>query len=204
MVKRELFRGIAAGVMIGIGGAVFLASENKVVGAILFAVALLSICLLGLSLFTGKVGFLAYNHKKTDFGAVLVCLLGNLIGTFLSAFLAVLSKPAYAVVARDMCEGKLTKGFGEIIGGAVLCGVLMFTAVYTYRNNKTLAGIFFCVPVFILSGFEHSIADMFYFWASGLYTLKTLLFIGLVIVGNAIGGVLIPSLLLLSEGKKND
>lgn len=56
---KDLFYGICAGILIGIGGAVFLASENRVIGAILFSVALICICAKGYSLYTGKVGYLA-------------------------------------------------------------------------------------------------------------------------------------------------
>jgi len=49
------------------------------------------------------------------------------------------------------------------------------------------------VPVFILAGFEHSIADMFYFCAGGQFTLEALVFILVVILGNAVGGIIIPA-----------
>ena len=67
--------GIKAGIMIAIGGSVFLACENRYIGAILFSVALLSICLKGYSLFTGKVGYLPENHSKE---AVKILLCGLL------------------------------------------------------------------------------------------------------------------------------
>ena len=49
--------GIAAGLMVGIGGTVLLSCESAVVGAVMFTVALLSICFLGFYLFTGKISF---------------------------------------------------------------------------------------------------------------------------------------------------
>ena len=58
MVKKDLLYGLAAGILIGIGGTVFLACENKIVGAVLFSVALLCICLRGYALYTGKIGFI--------------------------------------------------------------------------------------------------------------------------------------------------
>jgi formate/nitrite transporter FocA (FNT family) len=68
----------------------------------------------------------------------------------------------------------------------------MFIAADFYKTRKSFTATFFCVPVFILSGFEHSIADMFYFCSAGVYSLDGVVFILTVIVGNAIGGVLIP------------
>jgi len=57
-----------------------------------------------------------------------------------------------------------------------------------------IAGIVFCIPVFILCGFEHSIADLFYFAASGIVSLEACLFLWIVILGNALGGMLLPLL----------
>ena len=53
---------------------------------------------------------------------------------------------------------------------------------------------FFGVAVFILCGFEHSIADMYYFAASGIVSLRAFGFIWLVIIGNSLGGMLLPVL----------
>ena len=60
----EFFGGIASGLLIAIGGTVLLSVENRVVGAIMFSVALLSICMLDLFLYTGKIGFLAEVFEK--------------------------------------------------------------------------------------------------------------------------------------------
>ena len=54
---KTFISGIASGVMVGIGGAVYMSCESRYVGAVLFSVALLSICCLGLYLYTGKIGF---------------------------------------------------------------------------------------------------------------------------------------------------
>ena len=71
-------------------------------------------------------------------------------------------------------------------------GILMFIAVDFYKQRKSFLAIFFCVPVFILAGFEHSIADMFYVCSAGAFGLDSLIFILLVLLGNAIGCMLIP------------
>ena len=56
MLKSAFWGGIASGIMVGIGGTVYLSCESKVVGAVLFSVALLVICMLGIYLYTGKIG----------------------------------------------------------------------------------------------------------------------------------------------------
>lgn len=78
--------------------------------------------------------------------------------------------------------------------------MLVYLAVIIFREKKTPIGIIFCIPVFILSGFEHSIADIFYFAASGIVSLKAFGFLWLVILGNSIGGLALP--VLNKIGKK--
>ena len=83
----KIASGICAGILISIGGSVFLSCENKVVGALLFTVALLCICYKGYSLFTGKVGYLPEKADKEAFSVLLLGLLGNAVGTILCGFL---------------------------------------------------------------------------------------------------------------------
>ncbi len=204
-MKRDLTLGIIAGLLIGIGGAVFLACAvegNKALGAILFSVALLCICMRGFFLFTGKVGFLVNSHKKADIQGVLFALLGNLIGTVVSGIAIKFCFSSYADKALELCSAKLEQSIPETLIRAVFCGMLMYLAVVIYRENKSISGIFFCVPVFILSGFEHSIANMFYFAASGIVSLEACGYLWLVILGNTVGGMLIPALLLLCKEKE--
>ena len=54
--------GILGGICIALGGGVFLACDNKYVGAALFCVALLTICWLGFGLYTGKIGTIVEKH----------------------------------------------------------------------------------------------------------------------------------------------
>ncbi len=184
--------GIAAGLMITIGCAVYLACEVKYVGAIFFAVALLTICLKGYSLFTGKVGYLPESHSKDDVEALLLGLLGNAVATCGAGFVLGLTMPGLKSAAIAAYDAKLTQEWYQTLVRAIFCGVLMYVAVSTYKENKMLAGIFFAVPAFILSGFEHSIADMGYFGISGQVSAQAFSFIVIVLVGNAIGGVLLP------------
>ena len=72
----------------------------------------------------------------------------------------------------------------------------MFIAVDSYKSGKDTfskyIGIFLCVPVFILSGLEHCVADMFYLQLAGAYSLQALSFILLASLGNTLGAFLIP------------
>lgn len=194
-MKNAFLNSLLAGVFISIGGTVFISlasGGNKIEGAIFFAVALLSICMLGLFLFTGKVGYIVEDHSKNAILSLLCGLGGNFIGATVGGVLVSYALPKTHDYAKVMCNTKLELNLGAIFFLAVMCGILMYTAVHIYKLHKSISGIIFCVPVFILCGFEHSIADMFYFAVAREFSFRYALFIVLVILGNAIGGMLIP------------
>lgn len=130
---------------------------------------------------------MSYRTGKADVSATLLSLLGNLIGTFIAGIAVRFALPALGERALSLCEGKLAQTVPETLIRAVFCGILMYLAVVIWRENRSPLGIFFCVPVFILSGFEHSIANMFYFSASGIVSFEAFLYLWLVILGNAAG-----------------
>ena len=202
MLKKTI-SGLCAGLLITIGGSVFLACENRYIGAVLFSVALLCICIKGYSLFTGRVGFIPEKHGKEDWAALGLGLLGNLLGTVLGGVLIRLALPALGDAAETLCLGKLGQTALQTFLRGLFCGVLMYLAVSIYRDRKDVIGILFCIPVFILSGFEHSIADMFYFAAGNVLNIRSLVFILLVILGNSLGGMLLPLLNMPGERSKS-
>ena len=57
--------------------------------------------------------------------------------------------------------------------------------------------VFLCVMVFILSGFEHCIANMYYFSVAGVWSKDTFLLILLMTLGNSIGGNFFAALVKL-------
>lgn len=192
--------GIAAGIMIGIGGAVLLSVESRLAGAVLFSVALLSICMLGLYLYTGKIGFLVAEHSAADVFSVFAGLVGNAVGCAAAAFAVRTVRPALSVRAAEMCAAKLAQPWLATVFAGILCGILMYAAVAVYREKNSSLGVLFCVPVFILAGFEHSIADMFYFFLAGGSSGRAVLFLLLVVFGNTVGGMLLPALRAAARG----
>jgi len=202
-ILRHIVYGFLAGAMISIGCAVYLACANKYVGAVMFSVALLTICYKGYNLYTGRIGFIVNAHTKEDFSGLLLGLLGNTLammafGAMLGFAIPSLNETAVAVVAV-----KLGQGFVSALIRAIFCGILMYIAVSLYREKKTIVGIVFCIPVFILSGFEHSIADMGYFAVAGEWSIEGFGYIWTIILGNSIGAMLFPALKLCVKEKKN-
>lgn len=81
-----------------------------------------------------------------------------------------------------------------------LCGILIYLCVDRYRAGQpwvTLIG----VPAFILSGSEHSIADMIYLVLTRSFTLEAFMFILLVAFGNGLGSLSIAALQKLKKEK---
>ena len=202
-ILQKIINGAMAGIMIAIGGSVFLACYgdgsvlNRAIGAFFFSIALLCICYKGYSLYTGKIGFIPEKHDGDAFAVLLLGLLGNLIATVGLGLAVRYAIPNICSVAEAICASKLTQSFGQTLIRGIFCGILMYLAVSIYRDKKTVVGILFCVPVFILAGFEHSIANMFYFAAAGRFSLDTVVYILVVVLGNTIGGMLLPLLAMV-------
>ena len=186
-----------AGAVISIGGTVFLSLDNKVLGALMFTVGLFTICTFGFHLFTGKVCYVFGNDGGYAL-ALPVIWLGNLCGTVLTAFLESLTRigPALQEKAAVLCAVKLGDGIGSIFLLAVLCNILIYIAVDGFGKNPHELGkylsLLFGVMVFILCSFEHCVANMYYFSIAGAWSLKTLGYVLVMTLGNAVGGVLIP------------
>lgn len=205
MLRSAFWGGIASGIMVGIGGTVYLSCEHKVVGAVLFSVALLVICLLGLYLYTGKIGLFIEKPDKLSAAALPIGLAGNAVGAILTGFGAAVVKPALIEKAKVICDAKLEGGMVKGLVAAVFCGILMYAAVKTYGAKGTVVGIIFCIPTFILCGFEHSVADMYYFTVASLggFTPMSIVFVLVAVAGNTLGGWLLPVLVRLGKGKEH-
>ncbi len=188
-----------AGVFISIGGCVNLLAPDKVVGAVMFSVGLYSIVCFSLNLFTGKVGYWMDNGLSygVDLGII---LLGNFTGTFIpGVMLSFTRQTAISQGATALVMVKLADTPQSIFILSIFCGILMFTAVELYRRTKNPLGIFVCVPVFILSGFEHCVANMFYISAASMWSIKAVVYMIIMILGNTVGGLLVPALLRLRD-----
>lgn len=185
---------LCAGILITIGGTVFLSCENKTVGVVLFSVALLCICYKSYYLFTGKIGYIVEQHTKQDFLNLDIGLFGNLAATFFLGMLLRTVLPNIGEKAAEMCSAKLAQFPLYTFIRGFFCGILMYLAVSIYKEKNSVLGILFCVPVFILCGFEHSIADMFYLGASGIFSVKIIIFTALVVAGNTFGAIVLPLL----------
>ena len=194
----DLFlRAFITGTLIAVGGIAYLSCDNKYIGSFLFGTGLFVILNFDLALFTGKVGY-AVNNKPDYLFDLLIIWLGNFAGTAISALLVLCTRiSGISEKASALCEIKTSDSPVSILVLAFFCGMLMFIAADGYKTISNSAGkaltIFLPVVVFILSGFEHCIANMFYFSLAGAWNAKSFGYLLLMSLGNAVGGIFIPT-----------
>lgn len=179
--------------MIVIGCAVYL-SVGSVAGAVLFSIALLIVCLRGYGLYTGRIGFIAVGEgtviEKIILAAVILAI--NLLAAFAVGSLLNLCGGDLVANAKELCANKLSMRPYEWFIKGLFCGFIMYIAVAAFYENKSVLGVLFGVPVFILAGFEHSIADFAYLSIAGMLNAQhVFLFMLLVILGNTMGSIFI-------------
>lgn len=170
MEKLNTFKSaIISGICIGIAGWGYLATMN-IIGAVLFSFGLLAVVNYKLALYTGTAGFVKfYNEKRqlsvaSSAGYLLFVLLGNVVGCLLVALLARLSPLEPCSAAQTILEGRLATGYWKCGALAIGCGFIMTTIVTFARQGKPLP-MLFGIPLFIVCGFPHCVADAFYYLA---------------------------------------
>ena len=184
---------IFAGIAIGTAGFGFLASGvqaetyGPLVGAVLFCFGLLTVVGYRLKLYTGTAGFI----KKNEVGTLFLILLGNIIGCLCAALLARVSPMAIQESAQKILELRLRTGALKCGLLGIGCGFIMTTAVQ-FARQKSFMPLLFGVPLFIVCGFTHCVADAFYYLCVPLAFWKTnfLAIIAVyvcIVLGNLIG-----------------
>ncbi len=218
--------GIMAGIFIGIGSIAYEMATatiggglGKLVGACMFPAGLALVLIAGSELFTGNcLLVIPLLNGDVKFSGVLrnwfFVYLGNFAGSMLLAFLVVfghspsLLDGALLDTVMSVASGKVALSFSDALFRGIVCNMMVCLAVWMSFAGKTvggkIAGLYFPIMIFVLGGFEHSIANMYYIaagvfansvygvgnaavnWGAGL--LNNLL---PVTIGNLIGGAAI-------------
>lgn len=191
-----MIKSILAGLMISVGCVSFLSVENKIAGTFLFSLGLYTIIILKFDLFTGKVGYLSTNPTLKYLKYLGMVWLGNLIGCVLGS--AAVAATRLSISTTNLVNVKYADNPLSLLILGIFCGMLMFIAVEGYKRTTNPLIVVLPVMGFILCGFEHCIADMFYFafnfFKSGITAGclgDTLLRLAAITVGNLIGGCLV-------------
>ena len=200
-----LISGFLAGLCIAIGGTVFLSVDNRVIGASLFSIGLFFVVSFLLWLYTGRIGYLGRNGWRFA-PKLLITLVGNYFGAFCTAWLLRQTRYGAGLVERaaGLCAAKLGDGLGSVFVLAFFCGILMYVGVFGFASFEFSLGkylsLYFAVAVFILSGFEHCIANMYYFSLAGVWKEPPAWTAMLVMVlGNSVGSIFVAEAIRLSQ-----
>ena len=190
---KTLRSAIFAGIYIGTAGFGFLASGiqsevyGSLVGAVLFSLGLMAVVGYKLKLYTGTAGFI----NKNEIGQLFLILLGNIIGCLCLGLMTRVSPMDIQAAAQKVLELRLKTGALRCGLLGIPCGLLMTTAV-TFARKGNMLPLLFAVPLFIVCGFTHCVADAFYYCAVPVAFLKAhaLQILGVyvcIVFGNLIG-----------------
>ena len=149
---------VFAGILIGTGGLVYL-RVGGLPGAVLFAFGLLCVVMCGAQLYTGKSGFLPYR----EFPKLILMLIANAIGCLIAAYIAqYVASDAVNSNLATILSSRQSASWHSLAVTSSGTGMIMTLAVYGARKQHYLP-LLFGVPVFILCGLPHCIADAFYY-----------------------------------------
>lgn len=163
-------KAILSGILISISAYFYSTLGGSILGALLFSFGLIAIVHYRLFIFTGTAGFV---ESEDEVNTLLGILLGNVIGCFASAcvlYFCADSSTQLTFIENAIKTRTIEGSLYDIIRiafRALMCGIIMTVAVKFARKGLERGLAYFLplllgVPIFLLSGFFHSIVDAFY------------------------------------------
>ena len=208
---------VFAGIMIGISGMASLLSSTRIecglgkfIGSFRFSRGLYTILTFEMKLFTGLVPSIPTMHVK-NLWKLPVCFICNAIGVIASAwmltFMPVFQEVSTAGSALISVKLNMDTWAMNAICSGILCGVLITIAVWAlhhtlFKGLSTSMGVILPIMVFVFCGFDHSVANILYFYFLGEFSWRVVGYVLLSIVGNVIGGVLLPIAMMVRDMHK--
>lgn len=174
-------KSIAASLLIGLGNYALLKLGNPI-GPVIFALGLLGVCYMGLNLFTGKCGFV-FQDKIKGLDLFIILIVNLFAGYLIGLMFSVTDDTVYQNAINKVGTWEVSIPF---FIKSILCGIIMYIAVYMYKKGTPL-GIIFGIPLFIFCGFQHCIANIITLGVARCFDYS----IFICIIGNFIGSLLI-------------
>ena len=214
--KKSLLLGILAGLFIGLGalGNILISQTikdpglAKFAGASIFPIGLMLVVVCGAELFTGNnLMSMAVMDKKITIKEMIRNWVLVYIAHFIGAIILVafiyfsdtLVKDA-AIKSMNIAQSKAILGFTSAFLKGVMCNIIVVLAVWFATAGKDIVSkIFACwfpIMLFVLCGFEHSIANMFFIpmgmvLGADVSILQLIFNLIAVTLGNIVGGAII-------------
>lgn len=208
---------VFAGLMIGISGIASLLAATRIeqglgkfIGSFMFSLGLYTILTFEMKLFTGLVPSIPTMGVK-NMWKLPVCFLCNMVGViasgWMSTFMPVFAEVSTAGSALIATKLNMDSWAMNAVCSGVLCGVLITIAVWALHHTmvkglSTSMGVILPIMVFVFCGFDHSVANILYFYFLGEFSWRVIGYVLLSIVGNVIGGLLLPLAMLIRDMHK--
>lgn len=188
-------RSILAGVFISVGAVCYLNNPN-IIGAILFSIGIMAVIALDCPLYTGKIGFI----NKDNNGALCIILICNLIGSFGSGVIyGLCASDDMYTIANNIIVHKLYQPYLTQFIMGIGCGICIYLCVLFAKKFSNPVLIALPIVVFITSGYNHCIADTFYYAVYGKFNSEFILYLIRVIAGNSVGSIMVHQILKNSK-----
>lgn len=185
-------KSLLAGILIGIGACAYTKCSNQYLGAFLFSFGLLGVLNFEALLFTGKIGYFNFkdSNLKEEIFKYIEMLCYNMAAILIVGLLTFNFE-------SEIFINKLAHSLIQTFISSIFCGVMMYLAVDLWKKNKSPIYVIMAIMIFILAGFDHCIANMYYFAINPIpaFTLRTLFFFIINIIGNSIGSLSIRYLI---------
>lgn len=155
-------------------------------GGVIFSFGLIGIVLKKYDLFTGSIGYIKFKSLES-WTLNLICLLSNIFGILCCsiAFIVVyIHNTEFWNFTTQIATNKFQQEWFIVLLKSIGCGMIIYLAVDIYKSHHSLIGILIGVPLFLISGFEHCIANVFFFVIGQLDHVEILV---VNIIGNIIG-----------------
>ena len=179
-IRRE---SLLSGILIGLGSAGYLALGG-ILGSVIFAFGLIGVVIFGIPLYTGKAGVLKIDESWTLvriwFWNVIGCVLVGLLIKYAGSDTSITN-------AITIVDGRFEAGWLKAMLRSIGCGLIIDLSVYQFRKSGSLIPILFGVPLFILCGFYHSIADVVYLTVSWRWSPEIYWYYPTIFLGNYVG-----------------
>ena len=145
-----------SGILIALGAFAYL-NVGGVIGALLFAFGIICIVKLQIRLYTGVAGT---DIKFTD---KCIVLIKNILGALIaSVLLLLISKDSVIETAQKIAITKVSSSWWVTLVKAIMCGIIVDISVFLSKKDNNVLPLLIGIPLFILCGFNHSIADVAY------------------------------------------
>ena len=215
-VRAIVIQGILAGMFVSTGAIGYFnlvahtadPGLGKFLGAVVFTTGIIAILLLGSELFTSNcMAILSVYKKSIKLSCFMKMLITVLFANFLGAIIMAILSTGAGIFSEQMLEtvfkvamAKTNMPIGQMLISAILCNIIVCSGVMMSYSANTVTGkimaIWFPIAVFVLSGTEHIVANVFYLMmalinGSSITIAGILTNFGVVTLGNFIGGAII-------------